>query len=70
VKLDDVFALFAQARDLSGHRDFVIVGSLSILGLADDSLVPADMAMPSDIDGFTRADPGRIFDLDPPLACF
>jgi hypothetical protein len=67
VKLDDVFALFAQARDLSGHRDFVIVGSLSILGLADESLVPADMAMSNDIDGFTRADPGRIFDLDPPL---
>jgi hypothetical protein len=67
VKLDDVFALFAQARDLGGHRDFVIVGSLSILGLADESLVPADMAMSNDIDGFTRADPGRIFDLDPPL---
>ena len=64
MKLDDLFALFEQARDLSGHRDYVIVGSLSILGLADESLVPADMAMSNDIDGFTQADPGRIFDLD------
>lgn len=64
MKLDDLFALFARARDLSGHRDYVIVGSLSILGLADESLVPPDMAMSNDIDGFTQADPGRIFDLD------
>jgi hypothetical protein len=67
VTLDDLFALFALARELSGHRDYVIVGSLSILGLADESLVPADMAMSNDIDGFTQADPGRIFDLDTTL---
>lgn len=64
MKLDELFALFSQARNLSGHHDFVIVGSLSILGLADESLVPPDMAMSNDIDGFTRADPDRIFDLD------
>ena len=64
MKLDDLFALFLQARDLSGYHDYVIVGSLSILGLADESLVPPDMAMSNDIDGFTQADPGRIFDPD------
>ena len=63
MKLDQLFKAFEQARHISGHGDFVVIGSLSVLGIADDGAVPAEMSMSIDIDCYTRADPGRAFDL-------
>lgn len=61
--LDQLFRLFEQARQASGHTDYVIIGSLSVLGLSAGLSVPEDMTMSNDIDAYTRLDPGRIFDL-------
>lgn len=58
-----LFTLFEQAHRLTGHRDFVVIGSLSILGTDDEDGVPAEMSMSIDIDCYTRADPGRVNDL-------
>jgi hypothetical protein len=58
-----LFALLAEASALSGHQDFVVIGSLSILGLAQDMALPADMMVSIDVDCYTLHDPGRIFDL-------
>lgn len=33
MKLAALFDLFDEARKLIGHQDFVVIGSLSILGL-------------------------------------
>lgn len=64
---DALFALLTQARKLCGHSDYVIVGSLSVLGLAQVTAIPGDMTMSIDVDGYTLADPGRVFDLGPAL---
>ncbi|HSX91593.1 MAG TPA: DUF6036 family nucleotidyltransferase [Hydrogenophaga sp.] len=58
-----LFTLFEQAHTLTGHRDFVVIGSLSILGSDDEGGVPAEMSMSIDIDCYTKADPGRINDV-------
>ena len=58
-----LFALFAEAQKLSGHTDFVVIGSLSILGLEKSFEIPEAMTLSNDVDCYTRADPGRIFDL-------
>jgi hypothetical protein len=63
MKRSHLFTLFEQARQLSGHRDFVVIGSLAILGTQDEDELPADMSMSVDIDCYTKADPGRILDL-------
>ena len=41
----------------------MVIGSLSVLGLGDDALIPGDMAMSIDVDCYTKEDPGRILDL-------
>jgi hypothetical protein len=63
MNLDALFAMFKEARNLSGHSDFVVIGSLSILGLEQSFEIPDSMTMSNDIDCYTQADPGRIFDL-------
>ncbi|HSI51326.1 MAG TPA: DUF6036 family nucleotidyltransferase [Ideonella sp.] len=55
--------MFEQARQISGHRDYVVIGSLSVLGVEEDGPVPSDMSMSIDIDCYTKADPPRVFDL-------
>lgn len=67
MNLKAVFDLLKEAGRLSGHSEFVIIGSLSVLALEEDYEVPPDMTMSNDIDCYTRADPGRIFDLVPLL---
>lgn len=59
---DALFTLLAQAHAHTGHTDYVVIGSLSILGLAPEP-IPPGMAVSIDLDCYTRADPGRIFDL-------
>jgi len=63
MNLDALFALFKEARVLSGHTDFVVIGSLSILGLEQSFEIPDAMTMSNDVDCYTKADPGRIFDV-------
>ncbi len=63
MKRSHLFALFEQAQKLSEHQDFVVVGSLAILGTQDEGELPADMCMSVDIDCYTKADPSRILDL-------
>lgn len=62
VNRSHLFRLFEAAHRLTGHRDFVVIGSLSILGAGDERDIPADMSMSIDIDCYTKADPGRIAD--------
>ncbi|KQU78261.1 MULTISPECIES: DUF6036 family nucleotidyltransferase [unclassified Rhizobacter] len=63
MNLNALFALLDEARRLSGHLDFVVIGSLSILGLAEHFNVPAGMTLSNDLDCYTRDDPRRIFDV-------
>ncbi len=60
---DALFRLLAQAQQLSGHADYTIIGSLSILGLEADFSIPPDMAMSVDVDCYTKDDPPKIFGL-------
>jgi uncharacterized nucleotidyltransferase DUF6036 len=61
--LSNLQELFEQARKLTHHTEFVVVGSLSILGIVQGKEIPARMLMSIDVDCFTPQDPDRIFDL-------
>lgn len=52
-------AVFAQ----TGHRELVVIGSNSILGIAPYHLPPPAMSMSSDLDAYLRHDPNRTGDL-------
>jgi hypothetical protein len=65
MRREDLRRLFARAHDLCGETDYVVLGSLSVLGYAGE--VPPRMATSIDVDAFTRHDPSRIFDLAPHL---
>lgn len=67
MELSDLQTLFEEARRLTGEAEFVVVGSLSILGIMGGKDVPARMLMSIDVDCFTPRDPGRIFDLQASL---
>lgn len=67
MKRAHLFTLFEQARQLTGHKDYVVVGSLAILGTQDEDELPADMSMSVDIDCYTKTDPGRILDVQTAL---
>jgi hypothetical protein len=63
MELSDLQELFEEATKLSGEAEFVVLGSLSILGIVKGSDVPARMLMSIDVDCFTRHDPARIYGL-------
>jgi hypothetical protein len=65
VKREDLRRLFANARALCGETDYVVLGSLSILGHA--GAVPERMAASIDVDAFTKKVPARVFELAPRL---
>lgn len=67
MNVDALFSLLTAARKLCGHSEYVIVGSLSVLGMSEVSAIPRDMTMSIDADCYTLADPGRAFDLKPQL---
>ena len=67
MNLDALFGMFEEARRLSGHDDFVVIGSLSILGLAEHFDIPEGMTLSIDVDCYTKNDPERIFDVLPAL---
>lgn len=58
MKRAELGRLLAEAARLTRHRDFVIVGSLSILGAVLDP--PGEMIASIDVDLYPKADPGRI----------
>ncbi len=61
MRREDLGRLFVRARDLCGETDYVVFGSLSVLGCAGE--VPARMAASIDVDAFCKHDPERAFDL-------
>jgi hypothetical protein len=54
-------ALLRKAKELSAHSEFVIVGSLAILGAVSDP--PDAMVMSIDVDTYMKADPDRTGEL-------
>lgn len=65
--LDNLQELFDEAKRLTNQTEFVVIGSLSILGVLGSSKVPERMLMSIDVDCYTPQDPTRIFDLGGPL---
>jgi hypothetical protein len=65
MRREDLGRLFSRARDLCGETDYVVMGSLAVLGCAGE--VPPRMAASIDVNAFSRSDPARIFDLVPAL---
>jgi hypothetical protein len=45
---------------MTGHHDYVVIGSLSILGTGDEHELPVEMSMSIDVDAWTKTNPGRI----------
>lgn len=67
MEIADLEKLFGRARDLTGHTEFVIVGSNSVLGVPRDVRLPERMTMSNDVDAYTKSDPARVFDLEEAL---
>jgi hypothetical protein len=63
MELKNLQELFSEARRLTNHSEYVIVGSLSILGVLQQGEVPARMLMSIDVACYTRQDPERIHEL-------
>jgi hypothetical protein len=61
LRREDLARLFERARRLCGETDYVVLGSLSILGHA--GAVPPRMASSLDVDAYTLHDPPRVFEL-------
>ena len=58
---EQLHALLTQAKAIVHHTDFVIVGSLSILGAVSDP--PRTMVMSIDVDTYLKNDPQRTYEL-------
>jgi hypothetical protein len=61
---DAVFKLLGEVKRLCGHEEFVVIGSLSSLGLSEVSAIPADMSMSIDVDSYALSDPDRLYESD------
>ncbi len=57
MKLANIEKLLIEARKVTNHSDYVIIGSLSVLGCT--SKPPASMVTSMDVDLYPRDDPGR-----------
>jgi hypothetical protein len=68
MRREDLRRLFARAKDLCGETDYVVLGSLAVLGWASE--VPPRMAASIDVDAYSKNDPARIFELAPALSPF
>lgn len=63
--LSHLLVLFREAKKLTKHREFVVIGSLCVLGIVQKSSgVPERMLLSIDVDCYTKDDPGRIFELE------
>ena len=63
MNLNALFSVFAEVKTLYGHSDYVVIVDHSILGIEESFEILNAMKMSIDIDCYTKADPGRIFDL-------
>jgi hypothetical protein len=64
VELSHLQTLFDEARKLTGEKEFVVIGSLSVLGVVQAFAdIPARMLMSIDVDCYTKTEPARVFDL-------
>lgn len=62
MNLDDIDLLFSRIRDASGMHEFVVIGSLSALGLSQQGL-PARMTWSMEVDAYPEGDPARAGEL-------
>lgn len=67
MELKDLELLLGEAGRRTQHTEFVIVGSLSVLGVLGKRPVPRRMLLSIDVDCFTPKDPERIFELSASL---
>lgn len=58
---DDIKRLLDEAMEITNHRDYVIIGSLSVLGAVAHP--PISMTGSIDIDLYPKNDPGRTFEI-------
>lgn len=58
---NDIDRLLVEARRITSHPDFVIIGSLSVLGAVANP--PVSMTGSIDIDLYPKNDPGRASDI-------
>ena len=65
--LKDLELLLMEASRRTRQTEFVIVGSLSILGVLGSRPVPRRMLLSIDVDCYTLRDPERIFELNDSL---
>lgn len=63
MKLDQAFEILRRVQQKTGHCDLVVIGSNASLAFAGTAEVPNGMTMSVDLDCYTKADPGRVFDL-------
>lgn len=63
MELKDLELLLTEASRQCGHTEFVVIGSLSVLGVLDRQPVPRRMLLSIDVDCYTPDDPDRIFEL-------
>ena len=54
---NDIHRLLVEAMRVTNHRDYVIIGSLSVLGAAPQP--PQSMTQSIDVDLYPKNDPGR-----------
>ncbi len=59
MNLDQVEALLTEIRDAQGLDRFVVMGSLSVLGLVGTHEIPQGMLVSNELDGYPESDPGR-----------
>lgn len=58
---DDIDRLLTEAMKITSHRDYVIIGSLSVLGAVAHP--PVSMTGSIDVDMYPKNDPGRAFEI-------
>jgi hypothetical protein len=61
LNIEDIDLLFGQIRDRSGLNAFVVVGSLSALGLNVEK-IPERMTWSMEVDAYPELDPQRGFE--------
>ena len=59
MKVEDIDLLLGKIRDSSGVDEFVVIGSLSALGLSGDGLPPR-MTWSMEVDAYPERDPQRL----------
>lgn len=59
MNFDQVQKLLADIRAAHGIDRFVVVGSLSVLGLQSSREIPPGMLVSNELDGYPEDDPGR-----------